>query len=345
MLIETSSKEKEELSTELTVLLEKSNVYETSLTKKTEYESVLDKLYRNLDKLRKEDDFYLKTDACPTCQQTIDPIFKETKRAKIIEKSQEMVQVVPKLDEKVKNLQTIIEMYKNVIDQIKVLRNNIISKDSNILHYQSFIAQLRAEISELSEKNENVQELADNILILKNDLKQLTQEKKDIIEEQKLFKIALEMLKDTGIKSLIIKQYVPIINKLVNHYLQLFDFFVQFELDENFNEKIKSRFRDEFSYASFSEGEKKRIDLALMLTWRSIAKLRNSVNTNLLIMDEVFDGSMDGDGVDNLINMIRTVCKDDNLFIISHNRSAMLDKFERVISFKKQGNFSKMTVN
>jgi DNA repair exonuclease SbcCD ATPase subunit len=345
LLIETSSKEKEEFSTELTVLLEKSNVYETSLTKKTEYESVLDKLYRNLDKLRKEDDFYLKTDACPTCQQTIDPIFKETKRAKIIEKSQEMVQVVPKLDEKVKNLQTIIEMYKNVIDQIKVLRNNIISKDSNILHYQSFIAQLRAEISELSEKNENVQELADNILILKNDLKQLTQEKKDIIEEQKLFKIALEMLKDTGIKSLIIKQYVPIINKLVNHYLQLFDFFVQFELDENFNEKIKSRFRDEFSYASFSEGEKKRIDLALMLTWRSIAKLRNSVNTNLLIMDEVFDGSMDGDGVDNLINMIRTVCKDDNLFIISHNRSAMLDKFERVISFKKQGNFSKMTVN
>lgn len=345
LLIETSSKEKEEFSTELTVLLEKSNVYETSLTKKTEYESVLDKLYRNLDKLRKEDDFYLKTDACPTCQQTIDPIFKETKRAKIIEKSQEMVQVVPKLDEKVKNLQTIIEMYKNVIDQIKVLRNNIISKDSNILHYQSFIAQLRTEISELSEKNENVQELADNILILKNDLKQLTQEKKDIIEEQKLFKIALEMLKDTGIKSLIIKQYVPIINKLVNHYLQLFDFFVQFELDENFNEKIKSRFRDEFSYASFSEGEKKRIDLALMLTWRSIAKLRNSVNTNLLIMDEVFDGSMDGDGVDNLINMIRTVCKDDNLFIISHNRSAMLDKFERVISFKKQGNFSKMTVN
>jgi DNA repair exonuclease SbcCD ATPase subunit len=345
LLIETSSKEKEEFSTELTVLLEKSNVYETSLTKKTEYESVLDKLHRNLDKLRKEDDFYLKTDACPTCQQTIDPIFKETKRAKIIEKSQEMVQVVPKLDEKVKNLQTIIEMYKNVIDQIKVLRNNIISKDSNILHYQSFIAQLRAEISELSEKNENVQELADNILILKNDLKQLTQEKKDIIEEQKLFKIALEMLKDTGIKSLIIKQYVPIINKLVNHYLQLFDFFVQFELDENFNEKIKSRFRDEFSYASFSEGEKKRIDLALMLTWRSIAKLRNSVNTNLLIMDEVFDGSMDGDGVDNLINMIRTVCKDDNLFIISHNRSAMLDKFERVISFKKQGNFSKMTVN
>ena len=345
LLIETSSKEKEELSTELTVLLEKSNVYESSVVKKTEYESVLDKLHRNLDKLRKEDDFYLKTDACPTCQQTIDPIFKETKRAKIIEKSQEMVQVVPKLDEKVKNLQTIIEMYKNVIDQIKVLRNNIISKDSNILHYQSFIAQLRAEISELSEKNENVQELADNILILKNDLKHLTQEKKDIIEEQKLFKIALEMLKDTGIKSLIIKQYVPIINKLVNHYLQLFEFFVQFELDENFNEKIKSRFRDEFSYASFSEGEKKRIDLALMLTWRSIAKLRNSVNTNLLIMDEVFDGSMDGDGVDNLINMIRTVCKDDNLFIISHNRSAMLDKFERVISFKKQGNFSKMTVN
>ena len=150
------------------------------------------------------------------------------------------------------------------------------------------------------------------------------------------------MLKDSGIKSRIIKQYVPVMNKLINHYLQQLDFFVQFELDENFNEKIKSRFRDEFSYESFSEGEKMRIDLSLLFTWRTIAKLRNSVSTNLLIMDEVFDSSLDSNGTEEFFKIIEELTSDTNTFIISHKGDVMIDKFRNIIRFEKRQNFSRI---
>ena len=150
------------------------------------------------------------------------------------------------------------------------------------------------------------------------------------------------MLRDTGIKSRIIKQYVPIINKLVNKYLAAMDFFVQFELDENFNEVIKSRFRDEFSYASFSEGEKMRIDLSLLFTWRAIAKLKNSASTNLLIMDEVFDSSLDAQGTDEFLKIINDLTGDTNIFIISHKTDQLIDKFSNVLRFEKHQNFSRI---
>ena len=150
------------------------------------------------------------------------------------------------------------------------------------------------------------------------------------------------MLKDSGIKSRIIKQYVPLMNKFINHYLQHLGFFVQFELDENFNEKIKSRFRDEFSYESFSEGEKMRIDLSLLFTWRTIAKLRNSVSTNLLIMDEVFDSSLDNNGTEEFLKILEGLTQDTNTFIISHKGDMMIDKFRDIIRFEKQQNFSRI---
>jgi energy-coupling factor transporter ATP-binding protein EcfA2 len=150
------------------------------------------------------------------------------------------------------------------------------------------------------------------------------------------------MLKDGGIKARIIRQYVPIINKLINKYLSAMDFFVQFELDEEFNETIKSRFRDDFSYASFSEGEKMRINLAILFTWRAVAKLRNSVNTNLLIMDEVFDSSLDSNGTEEFMKIINQLTLDTNTFIISHKGDQLFDKFETVIKFEKTKNFSKV---
>jgi energy-coupling factor transporter ATP-binding protein EcfA2 len=149
-------------------------------------------------------------------------------------------------------------------------------------------------------------------------------------------------LKDSGIKTKIIKQYIPVINKLINKYLASMDFFVNFELDENFEEKIKSRFRDEFSYASFSEGEKARLDLALLFTWRSIAKLRNSASTNLLILDEVFDGSLDNTGNDELLGILQALTQGNNVFVISHKTDAYLDKFEKVLKFEKHKNFSRI---
>jgi DNA repair exonuclease SbcCD ATPase subunit len=150
------------------------------------------------------------------------------------------------------------------------------------------------------------------------------------------------MLKDTGIKTKIVKQYLPVINKLVNQYLQTLDFFVLFNLDESFNETIKSRYRDEFTYASFSEGEKQRIDLSLLFTWRQIAKMKNSANTNLLILDETFDSSLDNDGIDNLMKILNTVTNDTNVFIISHKGDVLDSKFRNKIEFIKERNFSRI---
>ena len=157
-----------------------------------------------------------------------------------------------------------------------------------------------------------------------------------------MFDVAAVLLKDSGIKTKIIKQYIPVINKLINKYLAAMDFFVNFELNEGFEESIKSRFRDEFTYDSFSEGEKSRIDLALLFAWRAVAKLRNSASTNLLIMDEVFDGSLDVQGSDELIKILQSVVSDSNVFVISHKTDQLMDKFEHVIKFEKYKNFSRV---
>ena len=156
--------------------------------------------------------------------------------------------------------------------------------------------------------------------------------------------IATRLLKDSGIKSKIVKQYVPVINKLINKYLAAMDFYVQFELDEQFNETIKSRYRDQFSYPSFSEGEKMRIDLALLFTWRAIAKLKNSASTNLLIMDEVFDSSLDSTGTDEFMKIVMDIVSDTNVFIISHKTDQLVDRFTNVIRFEKHKNFSRMVL-
>ena len=175
-----------------------------------------------------------------------------------------------------------------------------------------------------------------------NDRSKLMEEKFRISEESSYNFVMSEMLKDTGIKTKIIKQYLPVINKLVNQYLQVLDFFVHFDLDESFSETIRSRHRDEFTYASFSEGEKQRIDLALLFTWRQIAKMKNSVATNLLILDETFDSSLDHEGVDNLLKILYTLGDDTNIFVISHKGEILDGKFNTKIEFKKEKNFSKI---
>jgi DNA repair exonuclease SbcCD ATPase subunit len=164
-------------------------------------------------------------------------------------------------------------------------------------------------------------------------------------EEKTYNDVIGEMLKDTGIKTKVIRQYLPVMNRLINSYLNILDFFVSFELDEAFNETIRSRHRDNFAYASFSEGEKQRIDLALLFAWRQVAKMKNSVNTNLLILDEIFDSSLDTDGVDNLLKILRNLSDDTRVFIISHKRDVLEGRFERRLEFSKQNNFTKMIVN
>ena len=175
-----------------------------------------------------------------------------------------------------------------------------------------------------------------------NDLETTNRSKVVAVNDKNTLSVASTILMDTGIKSKIIKQYVPIMNKLINKYLAAMDFFVQFELDENFTETIRSRFRDDFSYASFSEGEKMRIDLALLFTWRSISKIRNSASTNLLIMDEVFDSSLDSAGTDEFLKILRELTSDTNVYIISHKGDTLIDKFHNVIKFEKVKSFSRM---
>jgi ATPase subunit of ABC transporter with duplicated ATPase domains len=179
---------------------------------------------------------------------------------------------------------------------------------------------------------------------LEEELKTNRNTKEHLLEQRGVLDVSSLILKDTGIKTRIIKQYTPIMNKLINKYLASMEFFVQFELDENFNETIKSRFRDDFSYESFSEGEKMRIDLALLFTWRAIAKLRNSVSTNLLIMDEVFDSSLDTTGTDEFMKILNEFSTDTNVFIISHKGDQLMDKFQNTIRFEKVKNFSRIAL-
>jgi DNA repair exonuclease SbcCD ATPase subunit len=217
----------------------------------------------------------------------------------------------------------------------------ITSLNGDIRVWNSSIEVIRREIEGIKTNTSQIDASIDDMKTHKAQRTQLNNNKVELFEQKSILDVSSTLLKDGGIKTRIIKQFVPIINKLVNKYLAAMEFMCGFELDEQFNETIRSRFRDEFSYASFSEGEKFRIDISLMLTWRAIAKLRNSASTNLLIMDEVFDGSSDHSGVENLVKILEAVGHEANIFVISHSEK-MMDKLEHTIRFEKNGNFSRM---
>jgi DNA repair exonuclease SbcCD ATPase subunit len=201
---------------------------------------------------------------------------------------------------------------------------------------------MQKEIEELSNRKDNLEEENTKLVELRAELSALIKHQENLSNEKQYLEFAGNLLKDTGIKTKIIKQYLPIMNKLINKYLTAMDFFVNFNINENFEESIKSRHRDDFSYANFSEGEKMRIDLALLFTWRQIAKMKNSTNTNLLILDEVFDSSLDTVGTDEFLKLLYEMDKDTNVFVISHKGDQLFDKFRSVIKFKKVNNFSQV---
>jgi DNA repair exonuclease SbcCD ATPase subunit len=205
-----------------------------------------------------------------------------------------------------------------------------------------YVTKMQKEIEELSNRKDNLEEENTKLVELKAELSALIKNQEGLSVEKQYLEFASNLLKDTGIKTKIIKQYLPIMNKLINKYLTAMDFFVNFNIDENFEESIKSRHRDDFSYANFSEGEKMRIDLSLLFTWRQIAKMKNSTNTNLLILDEVFDSSLDTVGTDEFLKLLHEMDKDTNVFVISHKGDQLFDKFRSVIKFKKVNNFSQV---
>jgi DNA repair exonuclease SbcCD ATPase subunit len=285
-------------------------------------------------------EFFSNHDDCPTCTQVIS---RELKNKQIENKSKEL----DESKEKLTILKEKYEEHKTKIYEINRINNKVrdlvveISKNNNhIEQLKIYIKQLQREIDNINESH-SVDE-AEKFTALEEEMEQIALRYNEAMDQKQIYTVASYLLKDGGIKARIIKQYVPVINKLINKYLSALDFFVQFELDEEFNETIKSRFRDEFSYASFSEGEKMRINLAILFTWRAVARLRNSVSTNLLIMDEVFDSSLDTTGTEEFLKIIKNLTGDTNTFIISHKGDQLYDKFESVIKFEKKQNFSRI---
>ena len=282
--------------------------------------------------------FFENSEDCPTCQQHIDEEFKTNM---IDKKKAEADRVQIGLD-KMKNSLDLTELkmceIKNIVANIQKNSIEIAKENSSIVQLEKFNSTLQTETKNLNMGHiENTDYT--NLNNLKEQMQSFVDMKSKLREDKTYAEASKNMLQDTGIKTKIIKQYLPIMNKLINTYLTSMEFYVNFTLDENFEETIKSRYRDDFSYSSFSEGEKMRIDLALLFTWRAIAKMKNSTNTNLLILDEIFDSSLDGTGTDEFLKILNTL-GDENVFVISHKQDALADKFRNTIKFEKIRNFS-----
>lgn len=292
--------------------------------------------------IAKEIKFFSENDDCPTCRQEIDAETRDKRTTEGKVKAKELAEAMSKAREQMDILQKREQEFVQQMETIREWQSEININNNSIARLQRSIDQLQQEIQSLSNDNGDLEEANKQLTELEKSICELQDQKYKLHEDYSYQQVSAELLKDTGIKTKIIKQYLPVINKLTNQYLQTLDFFVHFDLDESFNETIRSRHRDNFSYDSFSEGEKQRIDLALLFTWRQVAKMKNSVATNLLILDETFDSSLDDDGVDNLMKILYTLGEESNVFVISHKSELEDAQFQRKIEFVKEKNFSKM---
>lgn len=333
-----------EMETTISLLQTESEKYQADKSaigniedKRKKLENFKSEFSRKIREQKQELEFYHSHDDCPTCKQGIPHDFKETMSSEKQSKIAELETANEKLDEQWKEIDSIYEKYLEINAELVRIGNSMISN-------QTILQRLQVEKSDAENKIGDIKKETDKLKQIAKELISKTNQKTAYSEEQEYNSIAESLLKDSGIKTKIIRQYLPVINKLVNKYLKSMDFFVQFDLDETFKETIKSRHRDKFSYASFSEGEKQRIDLALVFTWRTIAKMKNSASTNLLLLDEVFDSSLDVNGTDYLMQLLNTIGEDTNVFVISHKGDQLFDKFRSVIRFEKKNNYSVMAV-
>ena len=312
-------------------------------TRLKEYASLEKRLNRDLNQTKKEIAFYEKNHECPTCSQSIPQDKAESEKAK---KNNQVTDFRNALDElekmraKSEERQTEINEVKTTIQELKDERIRVNTRRRTALDYEN---KIQGKLDALSGGEEGDIADAKKKLELTKDQRESLLTKKDVLLiRSNTHSNASELLKDSGIKAKVIRHYIPVINSLINKYLKEMEFFVSFELDENFNETIKSRHRDTFSYMSFSEGEKLRIDLAILLAWREVSRLKNSANTNLLILDEVFDASLDAGGSDDFLKLLQTLAEKNHIFVISHKSDQLADKFENQIGFQKVGNFSRI---
>jgi DNA repair exonuclease SbcCD ATPase subunit len=295
----------------------------------------------NKKKIEKELDFYVSNDSCPTCKQAIEKTHKTTMMGECTHKLVEFERGLIKLQEEQNAVIQRLREIAEINSRIQSIGRDIANTTTSISHTRRYINLLEQEVDRLTGSGVGSGESHDQSKELFEELTGYIEKRKKATEEKQYLDVAAHLLKDGGIKTKIIKQYLPIINKLVNKYLAAMDFFVNFTIDEEFNEVIRSRHRDDFSYENFSEGEKQKIDLALLLTWRSIARMKNSVNTNLLVLDETFDSSLDTKGTDALLEILHQMPDNTNIFVISH-KDQLHDKFNNSLRFEKKQNFSRI---
>ena len=322
------------LNTKIQKLMDSISNDKTAETLK-ELEGYQDGIERKMLAAEQDIEFYEQNDTCSTCSQEL----SEEHKTKMITAHHGVMHASKgglwELGNKIKDL-------KKRLEEVTNIQTAIGSYQVQIQAINSYITKLKDQIKTIEDREDDIDEKIKKLKDLKSELKSCQEKQENLSNQKQLFETAMVLLKDTGIKTRIIKQYLPIMNTLINKYLASMDFFVSFNLDEKFEEKIKSRHRDEFTYDSFSEGEKMRIDLALLFTWRTIAKMKNSVNTNLLILDEVFDSSLDTNGTDEFLKILNHLTGKQNVFIISHKGDVLFDKFKDIIKFEKYKNFSRI---
>ena len=293
---------------------------------------------QQMSQVVKESKFYEENENCPTCSQEITESVRNDKLQSSKEKAKELKDAMDEASVKSGEIEDSITQVSDDLNAIRAKQSTVNSNNQSIARIQNEIEYLEKELNQTGD----IETAKEELETMQNTANEFNMSKFQLNEEYSYNNVMSEMLKDTGIKTKIIKQYIPVINKLVNQYLQILDFYVHFDLDESFTETIRSRHRDQFSYDSFSEGEKQRIDLALLFTWRMIAKMKNSISTNLLLLDETFDSSLDHDGVENLMKILHSLDENSNTFIISHKGDILDGKFKDKIEFVKEKNFSKI---
>ena len=339
--IETYNKDNEIIQQSTNSLIESVKDSNKINARKKKLDILKEKVQDSIQSKEHEIHFYEENTDCPTCKQSIDELFRseqiKTKKNKVDDQQSGLKELITELE----TTQIKIDEISIQLEQISEFQSKISKNTNSILGIQKYIEKIREELSKLSQTG-NIKEQRKKLADYQNNLNKYEEEVKGLFTVKEIHEVATSLLKDGGIKSRIIKTYLPIINTYIQRNLTALDFYVSFNLDENFNETIKSRFRDDFTYSSFSEGEKMRIDLALLFAWRQVAKIKNSMNTNLLILDEVFDSSLDAAGTDEFLKLINGLDKNINTFVISHKGESLYEKFKHMIKFEKKNYFSRI---
>ena len=339
--IEVLTKERDKYNVDKNKKEKRNQEIQTALVNKTSVEADSSKLstLRTQVKTKKSEvdkqrNFFVKNDDCPVCEQPIKQSFKKLRNKELLDQSQKYESAIGEMESELNRL-------NSNLSELNMLSSELQQNNAEIKALTSMAEKCQKDLDQLSKDKKETDEIRSHIEDLKSNIQEIDIRMKELKEENFYLDICKNLLHDTGIKSKIIKQYLPVMNQTIQKYLGILDFYVNFHLNEQFEETIKSRYRDDFSYSSFSEGEKMRIDLALMFTWREIARLKNSTNTNLLIMDEVFDSSLDSSGTDDFLKILNEL-ESQNIFVISHKGDVLFDKFYSIMKFEKQNNFSKI---